>query len=105
MTSTLDEEVQSTATDTDAFEALVKRLSRQSVEKHFDAYEDVDWDAAEFAIDPTDSRWQLWDLDPLGATAWYQAQPVERRAAIGLARVATAMRTGWEFENILQRGL
>jgi len=91
--------------DRAAFRGLVERLSRQSVEKHFDAYEDVDWDADEMRIDPTDPRWELWDLDPLAATDWYRAQPPEVRAQIGLHRIAVGMRTGWEFENVLQRGL
>ena len=87
------------------FSALVARLSRQSVDKHFDAYGDVDWEDEALRIDPGDPRWELWDLDPLGATAWYRAQPADARARIGLHRVALGMRTGWEFENVLQRGL
>ena len=31
---------------TDAFDALVERLSHQSVVKHFDAYTDIAWDEA-----------------------------------------------------------
>jgi hypothetical protein len=110
MTATLDQNTTTEAERTDAtgtpvFDTMVERLSRQSVEKHFDAYGDVDWDSPEFAIDPTDPRWFLWDLDPLGATDWYRAQPDDVRARIGLHRVAVGMRTGWEFENVLQRGL
>ncbi|HEX3947024.1 MAG TPA: diiron oxygenase [Acidimicrobiales bacterium] len=87
------------------FEAQVGRLNRQSVDRHFDAYADVDWESAELTVDPTDPRWVLWDTDPLAQTGWYRAQPEEGRARIGLLRVAVGMRTGWEFENILQRGL
>jgi hypothetical protein len=95
-----------TLTDTpDVFTAMVERLSRQSVDKHFDAYTDVDWDGPDMAIDPTDPRLRVWSLDPIGASEWYQAQPPEVQARLGLHRVATAMRIGWEFENILQRGL
>lgn len=110
MTATLDH--QSTARSAgpaakadDAFAGIVARLNRQSVEKHFDAYADVDWDSPELAVDPADPRWELSDQDPLAATAWYRAQPPEVRARIGLARVATSMRVGWMFENVLQRGL
>lgn len=85
--------------------ALVERLSRQSVERHFDAYADVDWDGEDGRIDPADPRWEAWPFDPLSATEWYRSQPPEVRARIGLHRVAAAMRTGWEFENVLQRGL
>lgn len=91
------------AVTVDTFDALVQRLSRQSVERHHDAFADVDWDAA--PLDPADPRWRIDDVDPLAATAWYRSQPPEARARIGLHRIATAMRTGWEFENVLQRGL
>jgi len=90
---------------TPELDTLVRRLSRQSVEKHFDAYVDVEWDVPEHAIDPTDPRWELLDFDPIAHTAWYQHQPPEIRSRLGLQRIAVTMRTGWEFENILQRGL
>ncbi|MGH8980790.1 MAG: AurF N-oxygenase family protein [Acidimicrobiales bacterium] len=88
-----------------ARDALVERLSRQSVDKHFDAYADIDWDAPELAIDPTDPRWELVDFDPVANTSWYHDQPSDVRARLGLHRIAMTMRTGWEFENVLQRGL
>jgi len=87
------------------FAAMVDRLSKLSVEKHFDAFVDVPWDDPEMAIDPTDARWELWGLDPLSRSEWYLAQPPSRRAEIGLYRVAQALHTGWQFENILQVGL
>jgi hypothetical protein len=87
------------------FDAIVKRLSRQSVDKHFDAYGDVAWDDPEYAVDPTDPRWQLWDGDGLGHTEWFRSQPAEVQSRVALHRVAAAMRVGWQFENILQRGL
>jgi hypothetical protein len=89
----------------DVFTAMVARLSRQSVDKHFDAYVDVDWDAPEMAINPEDSRFSLWSFDPLARTDWYRSQPPEVRSRVALHRIAAAMRTGWEFENVLQRGL
>ncbi len=98
----LDEEQRGT---TDAYQDLVRRLSRQSVDKHFDAYADVPWDDPEMAIDPADPRWELFGEDALAHTEWYRAQPPEVRARIGLSRVATGMRVGWMFENVLQRGL
>ena len=58
-----------------SYEKLIERLSRQSVAKHFDAYADVAWDDPEYRIDPDDPRWELGGDDPLGATAWYRAQP------------------------------
>lgn len=90
-----------------SFEALLERLSRQSVTpgKHFDAYVDIDWGAAELAMDRADPRWELPEWDPLGACGWYRTQPQAVRAEIGLHRIADQMRTGLEFENVLQRGL
>ena len=90
---------------TDTLIKTVERLSRQSVDKHFDAYGDVGWDEPDMAIDPDDPRFGIWGFDPIGKTDWYRELPPEVRTRLGLHRIATAMRTGWEFENILQRGL
>lgn len=100
--STLDDEM---AESPDAFDGLLGRLNEQSVRpgKHFDAYVDVPWD--EHPIDPTDHRWELGADDPLGATAWYQSQPQEVRARIGLHGIATKMHVGYFFEGVLKRGL
>lgn len=87
------------------FATTVERLSRVSVDRHFDAYKDVEWDDPSMAIDPADPRFELWVDDPLKLTDWYGHQPQEVRSAVALHRVATAMRIGWEFENVLQRGL
>jgi len=89
----------------DAYEALVHRLSHQSVVKHFDAYADIPWDDPEYAIDREDPRWELSCDDPLGATDWYRALPQPLRARIGLHTVATFAKIGVQFENVLQRGL
>ncbi len=81
----------------------MRRLNEQSVRKHFDAYEDVDWD--EHPIDPTDPRWELGHWDPLGSTTWYQALPQPERARLGLHLVVAKMQVGYFFENVLKRGL
>src|SRR5436309_10697862 len=88
----------------ETYEGLLARLSRQSVVKHFDAYADIDWDAAEFHIDPEDPRWEVFE-DGLAGTAWYRAQPQGVRARIGLHMVATFMKIGVQFESALKRGL
>jgi hypothetical protein len=93
------------ALDDAQYAALIERLSRQSVVKHYDAYADVDWDAPEMRIDPDDPRWELSDDDVLGRTAWYKAQPPAVRSRIGLHMLATFMKIGVEFESVLQRGL
>jgi hypothetical protein len=95
-----------TGTDVDArFEAMVRRLSHLSVDRHFEAFRDVPWDDRDLAVRTDDARWVLGDLDPLGSSPWYQAQPETEQARIGLHRVAQMLHTGWQFENILQIGL
>ena len=90
---------------TEPYPALVRRLSHQSVVKHFDAYADIDWDAPEMRIDPDDPRWELGPDDVLGATAWYRSQPAGVRSRIGLHMMATFMKVGLQFEGVLKRGL
>jgi len=90
---------------TDEFAVMVGRLNKLSVERHFDAYADIDWDDPAFAIDPADPRFELTGIDPLRYTDWYAALTPEQRAAVGCHRWAACMKTGWHFENLLQRGL
>jgi len=89
----------------DSYEATLDRLSKASVEKHWEPYVDIPWDDPEFAIDVDDPRWKLPPADKLGAHPWYQQQPPGVQARIGLWRVATAMKVGMQFENLLKRGL
>src|SRR5436309_513319 len=77
----------------------------QPAVKHFDAYADIDWDAADSRTAPEAPRWELGSDDALGAPAWYRAQPQATRARLGLHLVATKMKIGTQFENVLQRGL
>jgi hypothetical protein len=93
------------AAEDSGWRALLDRLNRLSVTKHFDAYADVDWDSPELALDPTDPRWELSADDPLGATEWYRALPAEQRARLGCEVVASKMKIGLVFENVLKRGL
>lgn len=90
---------------TETYEGLVRRLSHQSVVKHFDAYADVPWDDPDYQIDPDDPRWELGPEDTLGGTAWYRAQPAGVRSRIGLHMFATFMKLGVQFESVLKRGL
>jgi hypothetical protein len=107
MTETVTDTAAPTAAEADdrSFDRLLARLSHQSVVKHFDAYADIEWDSDEFRVDPTDPRWELGEVDALGATEWYRSQPAETRARIGLHLVASKMKTGLEFESVLKRGL
>lgn len=88
-----------------SFDQLLGQLSRQSVDKHYDAYGDIAWDSDELALDLSDPRLVLPDFDGLAQTAWYQAQPLQVQARIGAHRLAAMMKTGWHFENLLQQGL
>jgi len=86
--------------------SLLDRLNDLSVHKHFDAYGDIAWDDPEYRLDPTDPRWELDpELDPLGATDWYKSLPADKRARLGCELVASKMKLGLIFENILKRGL
>ena len=89
----------------DPYEALLRRLSHQSVVKHFDAYADIDWDGPELALESEDPRWELDADDSLGSTDWYRALPQATRARLGLDLVVSKMKTGLEFESVLKRGL
>src|SRR4029078_3138329 len=86
-----------------SFLLLVGTLTRQSVAKHYDAYADVDWDAN--PISPDDPRWELGPDEPLGASPWYHALPAKLSSRIGLHMLVCRMKTGWQFENVLSRGL
>jgi hypothetical protein len=89
----------------DDFTVMVGRLNKLSVERHFDAYADIDWDAPEFTLEPTDPRFDLPGIDPLRYTDWYASLPAAERAELGCYRWGACMKTGWHFENLLQRGL
>lgn len=80
-------------------------LSQASVDRHFDAFRDIAWDHPDFQVDPSDSRWVLPKVDRIGASEWYQAQPLEQQIAMGLWRQANIMKIGLQFENILIRGI
>ena len=103
--TTLDEEVREKVEDRKAYVGVIQRLSKASVDKHWEAYADITWDDPEFRVDPDDPRWILPPIDRLGATKWYQEQPQHIQARIGLWRVATTMKIGLQFENLLKRGL
>lgn len=85
--------------------AHVERLSRQSVEKNFDPYVDIAWDSPEFAIDVADPRWATMAAEIFGDTAWFRGLAPAEQSRLGLFRIASAMKLGLEFENILKRGL
>ena len=103
----LDEEIQETKDLDLKYYSLISRLSKQSVDKHFNAYEDVDWDAEEMQIELGKGHWTLTDgqLDPIGSTQWYQGLDDLAKDKLGLYSVAIRMKFGLQFESILKRGL
>jgi hypothetical protein len=101
----LADEVREQVTDRKSYLGVIDRLNKASVEKHWEAYADIPWDDPEFTVDRNDPRWILPSVDRLGSTHWYRSQPPEIQAQIGLWRVATAMKIGLQFENLLKRGL
>jgi hypothetical protein len=87
------------------YRAMLEHLSEASVTKHYRAYRDIDWKAEEYQVDSSDPRWEIHDAEPLKDTRWYRSLPQELRAKVGLHRIASRMRMGVFFENILSRGL
>src|SRR5688500_348775 len=105
MTTRLDRELTGDVDSDAAFAKMVGRLSKLSLERRFDAYGDVDWDAPEMQVDPADPRWLPMASDPVAGTEWFRGLTPEQRSRYALYRIAAAMKVGWHFENLLQRGL
>ncbi len=104
MTSTM-EPTQRQAAPFQTYEERLRTLSEASVEQHFDAFADIDWDHPDYAIDPTDERWILPDVDVLGRHAWYRSLPKDEQIRVGLYRQANITKVGLQFEQILIAGL
>jgi hypothetical protein len=101
----LDRELRDDVTTDSAFRRMIGRLSKLSIDRHFDAYVDVPWDDPDMRVDPADPRWRPMVADPVAKTDWYESLAPEQRSRYCLYRVAAAMKIGWHFENLLQRGL
>lgn len=82
---------------------LLARLEDLSLSDGHDAFDDVPWD--DHPLDRPDDRLRLWPFDPLAQTDWYRSLSPEAQEAVTRDRFAAMLRIGWEFENILQRGL
>ncbi|MVU81528.1 diiron oxygenase [Nocardia sp. ET3-3] len=81
-------------------------LSEGSVNKHFDPYEDIDWENPDFDANAKPERWILpASADPLGRHPWYLALSDERKIAIGKYRQANVAKVGLQFESILISGM
>jgi len=90
----------------DEYLAKLATLCAGSVRVRFDPFLSIDWDSPEFALDPDDRRWVLDPrIDPLGASPWYQALPLQSRIDIGRWRQTNVVKVGLAFETILIRGM
>lgn len=88
----------------DGYAQRLAQLSRMSVDKHYDAFADIPWDDPAYALDPEDPRWEF-SPRTMGRSRWYQSQPPALRARMGLYYLASVMKAGVLFENVLQRGM
>jgi len=106
MTSTIEPTDLSADLSADlSYEDRLRVLSEASVEQHFDAFADIAWDDPAYAVDPTDERWILPDVDVLGRHPWYQGLPKDEQVRVGLYRQANVTKVGLQFEQILVAGL
>ena len=83
----------------------LRGLSQASAERYFNAFVDIDWSDPDFEVRPDDERWVLPEIDAIGGSDWYKAQPLEKQIAIGQYRQANIMKVGVQFENLLIRGI
>ena len=86
------------------YDETLRTLSEASVEKYFNAFKDIDWDAPEMALPEDDERWILPTLDLLGAHPWYQSLPKARQIEVGRHRLTAMVKTGSQFEQLLLLG-
>ncbi len=88
------------------YAAKLLLLSEGSVNKHFDPFEDIDWDNPDFAADTGEERWILpASADTVARHPWYQALSEEQKIAVGKYRQANIAKVGLQFESILISGM
>lgn len=88
-----------------SYDEKLRTLSEASVRVSFNAFKDIPWDDPAYAVVPGDRRWILPEIDPLGRHPWYQALPEDRQIEIGMARLVNICKVGWQFENVLIKGV
>ncbi|BAD56253.1 P-aminobenzoate N-oxygenase AurF [Nocardia farcinica] len=88
------------------YAAKLLLLSEGSVNRHFDPFEDIDWDNPDYAATAGEERWILpQSADPLGRHPWYLALPKDKQIEIGKYRQANVAKVGLQFESILISGM
>ncbi len=88
-----------------ATDTTITRLSDLSAGRSHEAYTDVPWDDTGHELTPSDPRLQLPDFEPVAQTAWYRGLSEEEKSVVGAWKMATMLRVGADFENMLQQGL
>jgi hypothetical protein len=83
----------------------LRTLSLASVDQHFEAFKDIDWDSPELRVEPGDERLILTDADEIGASDWYKSLPRERQIEVGAYRYAQIAKVGRQFEQLLISGV
>lgn len=94
-----------TVTDFGPTDAKISRLSDLSAGRSAEAYVDIPWDAPGHELSPDDVRLQLPPHEPITQTAWYAGLSEAERARVGAWKLATSLRVGADFENLLQQAL
>lgn len=105
MISTLRERVSPTRARTRTYADSVEHLNRMSVQKHYQAYRDIDWDAPEHRVERDDPRFALRPDTPLGKSAFYRSLPAATQAQLGLDMTCQVLKYGIGFESTFSRGL
>ncbi|MFT4083280.1 MAG: diiron oxygenase [Nocardioides sp.] len=103
--STTEESANERDSRRQAYHDALRTLSQASVDQHFDAFKDVDWDDPEMAVVANDERWILPTIDEVGAHPWYQTLSKERQIEIGMYRWAQIAKVGLQFEQLLIGGV
>jgi hypothetical protein len=86
-------------------DAKISRLSDLSAGRSHEAYVDVPWDDTGHELHPEDVRLQMPADEPLTQTAWYAGLTETEKARVGAWKLATSLRVGADFENLLQQAL
>jgi hypothetical protein len=91
----------------ETYEEMLHRLSVASVDQHFLAFKDIDWDnpAMDVSDIRNDDRLILTDADEIGAHPWYKALPREEQIRVGAYRFAQIAKVGRQFEQVLIAGV
>jgi hypothetical protein len=86
-------------------DAKLTRLSDLSAGRSHEAYVDVPWDDTGNELFATDPRLQMPADEPLTQTDWYRGLSEDEKSRVGAWKLATSLRVGADFENLLQQAL